>query len=59
VRKKRTTAIGIGGWSPGQLSHLGRGGSTYETLKKTLELEFVRRANGKPSGLHSKPYIFS
>jgi hypothetical protein len=51
VRKKRATAIGIGGWSSGQLSPLGRGGPTYRTLKKTIKLEFVRRANGMPSGL--------
>jgi hypothetical protein len=39
LRKKRATAIGIGRWSSGQLSLLGRGGLTYSTLKKTLELE--------------------
>jgi hypothetical protein len=44
-------AIGIGGWSSGQLSHLGRGGPTYKTHKKILELEFVKQASGMPSGL--------
>jgi hypothetical protein len=50
VRKKRATAIGIGGWSPRHLSPLGRIGPIYKTLKKTLELEFVMRANGMSSG---------
>jgi hypothetical protein len=50
VRKKRATAISIWGWSSRQLSRLGRGGPTYKTLKKTLELEFVKRANGMCSG---------
>jgi hypothetical protein len=51
LRNKRATAIGIGGWSSGQLSPLGRGGPMYKTLEKTLELEFVKRANGMASRL--------
>jgi hypothetical protein len=52
VRKKRETAmIGIGGWSSGLISHLGGGGPTYKTLKKTVDLEFVKRTNGLSSGL--------
>jgi hypothetical protein len=50
VRNKRATAIGIGGQSSRQLSPLGRGGPTYKTLMKTLELEFVKWANGTSSG---------
>jgi hypothetical protein len=53
LRKKGATAIGIEGWSSRQLSPLGRGGSTYKILKMTLELEFVKRANGMSSGLQS------
>jgi hypothetical protein len=45
VRKKRATIIGIGGRNSRQPSPLGRGGPTYKTLKKTLELEFVKQAN--------------
>jgi hypothetical protein len=51
LRKKRATMIGFGGQSSGQLSPLGGGGLTYKILKKTLELEFVKRANGMSSGL--------
>jgi hypothetical protein len=47
VRKKDATTIGIGGWSS---RPLGRRGPTYKTLKKTLELQFVKRANGMSSG---------
>jgi hypothetical protein len=50
-RKKRTTVIGIGGWSSRELSPLGRRRSAYRTLKKTLELEFVKRATGMFGGL--------
>jgi hypothetical protein len=46
VRKKGATAIAIRGWSSRQLSPLRRGGPTYKTLMKTLELEFVKRAKG-------------
>jgi hypothetical protein len=49
ARKNRATAISIGRWSSRQLSPMGRGGMSYKTLKKTLELEFVKRANGMPS----------
>jgi hypothetical protein len=51
LRKKRASAIGIGGWSSRQLSPLRRDGPTYKTLKKTPELEFMKRANGLSSGL--------
>jgi hypothetical protein len=34
-----------------ELSPLGRGGPPYKTLKKTLELEFMKRANRMSSGL--------
>jgi hypothetical protein len=51
LRKKRMITIGIGGWSSGQLSPLGRGGPTYKTLKNILELEFVKRANRMSSRL--------
>jgi hypothetical protein len=50
MRKKRETAIGIRGWRSRQLSPLGRRGPAYKTLKKTLELEFVKRANEMSSG---------
>jgi hypothetical protein len=50
VRKMRTTVIGIAGWSSRQISPLGRRVSAYEVLKKTLELEFVKRACGLSSG---------
>jgi hypothetical protein len=53
-RKKSATAIGIGGQSSGQPSPLGGGVPTYKTFKKTLELEFVERANGMSSGLQRK-----
>jgi hypothetical protein len=43
MRKKRATAIGIRGWNSGQLSPLGRGGPNYKTLKKTLEVQFVKQ----------------
>jgi hypothetical protein len=49
VRKKRTTAISIRGWSSKQLSQLGRRVLTYKTLKKTLEPEFVKQAHGMSS----------
>jgi hypothetical protein len=42
VRKMRATTTCIGGWSSRQLPPLGRGGPTYKTIKKTLELEFVK-----------------
>jgi hypothetical protein len=42
VRKKRATTIDIEGWSSRQLSPLGRRVSAYKTLKKILELEFVK-----------------
>jgi hypothetical protein len=45
MRKKRATAIGIGGCSSGKLSPLGRGGLTYKTIKMSVELEFMKRAN--------------
>jgi hypothetical protein len=51
VRKKRATAIDMGRWSSRQLSLLGRRVSAYEALKKTLDLEFVKRARGMSSGL--------
>jgi hypothetical protein len=51
VRKKRETVIDIRGWSSRQLSPLGRRGSAYKTLEKTLELEFVKRATGMFGGL--------
>jgi hypothetical protein len=50
VRKKWANAIGIRGWSSGQLSPLGRIGPAYKTLKKILELEFVKRTNGTSNG---------
>jgi uncharacterized damage-inducible protein DinB len=50
-RKKRTNGIGIEGWRSRELSPLGRGGPTYKTLRKNLELEFVKRANGMSSRL--------
>jgi hypothetical protein len=48
---KNPTKKGIGGWSSGHLSPLGRGGPTYKILKLTLELEFAKQANGISSGL--------
>jgi hypothetical protein len=51
--KRNTTGIGIGGWSLGQLSPLGRRGPTYKILKKTLKLESVKQAKGMPSGLQT------
>jgi hypothetical protein len=50
VRKKGATLIGIREWSSRQLTPLGRRGPACKTLKKTLELEFVKRANGMSSG---------
>jgi hypothetical protein len=50
MSKKRATVIGIGGWSSKQLSPLGRRVSVYEVLKKTLELEFVKRARRMSAG---------
>jgi hypothetical protein len=50
VRKKWATAISIGKWSSRQLSPLGRGGPSYKTLKKTLNLEFVKIADVMFSG---------
>jgi hypothetical protein len=50
MRKKRATVISIRGWSSKQLSPLGRRVLAYEALKKTLELEFVKRACGMSSG---------
>jgi hypothetical protein len=50
IRKNRATAIGIEGLSSRQLSPLGIRGLAYKTLMKTLELEFVKRANGVSSG---------
>jgi hypothetical protein len=52
LRKKTATTIGIRGWSSRQLSPLGRGGLTYETLNRTLELKFIKRVNWTSSGLH-------
>jgi hypothetical protein len=49
VRKKRATAIGNGGWSSRHLSPLKRRGPIYKNLKKTLELEFMKRAIGMSS----------
>jgi hypothetical protein len=49
VRKKRATVIGIGGWSSKQLSPVRRRVSAHKTLKKTLELKSVKRANGMSS----------
>jgi hypothetical protein len=51
LRKKRATAIDIGEWSSGQLSPVGRGGPFYKTSRKTLQLEFVKQANGMPRRL--------
>jgi hypothetical protein len=47
LKKNKTTATDIGGWSSGQLSPLGRGGPTYEIPKMILELEFTKQANGR------------
>jgi hypothetical protein len=52
---RQTTVIcekeeGNGGWRSGELSCLGRRGPVYKTHKKTLELEFVKRANGMSNG---------
>jgi hypothetical protein len=51
LRKKKVTTTGIGVWSSGWLSPLGRGGLTYKTLKRILELEFIKQANGMSSRL--------
>jgi hypothetical protein len=47
-REKRATAISIGGCSSRQLSPMGKLG---KTLKKTLELKFVKRATRMFDGL--------
>jgi hypothetical protein len=46
IRKKEE---GIEGWSSRQLPPFGRRVSAYEDRKKTLELEFVKRARGMSS----------
>jgi hypothetical protein len=51
LKKKRATAICIGGWSSTQLSPLGRGGLTYKALRMFLELKFVKQANRMSSRL--------
>jgi hypothetical protein len=44
------TTKGIGGWSSGQLSPLGRRAPAYKTVKKALDLEIVKQTNGMSSG---------
>jgi hypothetical protein len=51
VRKKRATVIEIRGWSSRQLSPPGRRVLAYEDFKKTLELDFMKRACGMSSGI--------
>jgi hypothetical protein len=51
VRKKRATAIGVGGWSSGQLSPVGIRVPAYKTLQKTFRLQIVKRAKEASSGL--------
>jgi hypothetical protein len=51
VRKKRATAIGVGGWSSGQLSPMGIKVPAYKTLQKTFRLQIVKRAKEVSSGL--------
>jgi hypothetical protein len=50
LKKNRATVIGIRGLSSRHLSHLGRRGPSYRTLKKTLELEIEKQALGISSG---------
>jgi hypothetical protein len=54
--KRKTTGIGIGGWSLRQLSPLGRRGPTYKIFEKTLELESVKQAKGMPSELQTSKH---
>jgi hypothetical protein len=49
--KRKTTGIDIGGWSSGQLSHLGTREPTYKTFRKILELQFAKQADEMSSGL--------
>jgi hypothetical protein len=51
VRKKRETAIGVGGWSSGQLSPMRIRVPAYKTLQKTFRHQIVKRAKEVSSGL--------
>jgi hypothetical protein len=51
VRKKRTTVIGVGGWSSGQLSPMGIRVPAYKTIQKTFRRQIIKRAKEVSSGL--------
>jgi hypothetical protein len=51
VRKKRETAICVGGRSSGQLSPMGIKVPAFKTLQKTFKLQIVKRAKEVSSGL--------
>jgi hypothetical protein len=44
-------AIGVGGWSSGQLSPMGMRVPAYKTLQKIFRLQIVKRAKEVSSGL--------
>jgi hypothetical protein len=44
--KKRTSTNGIGGWSSGQLSPLGRIAPADKTVRNVLDLEIMKQTNG-------------
>jgi hypothetical protein len=51
IRKKKTTAIGIRGWSSGQLSPMRMRVPAYKTLQKTFRHQIIKRAKEVSSGL--------
>jgi hypothetical protein len=51
LRKKRTTTDGIGGWSSGQRSPLGSGGTLKKTLYEFVSMKVAKQIARTSAGL--------